>query len=140
MMKLICCKKCGAKTSPDSIWGYCDGCNKEFDMAIQNGALILYKGVAVHSGPPVHYWMIRRYLPGEDTPVFSRDYLNFNQVKAIVEARRIAKKEGINRIVFEYSPHFSRWFLDKYLELHPGIKEDVLKTETRSWWRKLMRR
>jgi len=124
------CKKCGSETSPDVFWGYCDKCNEEFDIAIQNGALLLYKGIFSAVSPPVHYWHISRYLPGVDEPVFARDYLNFNQVKAIVEARRIAKKEGIDRIVFEYSPHYSRWFLDKYLEAHPGIKEDVLRAET----------
>ena len=124
---LISCKRCGAKTAPNSYWGYCDKCNKEFNMAIRNGALILYQPTFRESNS----WEIRRYLPRKNriVRVFYKEYSELNQVQAIVEARRIAKNKRIRKIVVEYLPNHTRWFLNEYLETHPKIKDAVLKAE-----------
>ena len=123
---LINCKRCGAKIAPNSYWGYCDKCNEEFNAAIRNGALILFKPTFYESD----FWEIRRYLPKKpNSPVFYKRYSGLNQVQAIVEARRIAKNKGICKIVIEYLPNHTRWFLDEYLETHPKVKDDVLKAE-----------
>jgi len=130
---LISCKKCGSKTSNNSFWGYCVKCNEEFDTAIQNGAIILYNGSFRADS---NNWEIKRYLSGE--VAISKNY-NFNQLQAILEARMIAKREGIDKIVFEYLPHHSRWFLDEYLEAHPDLKKNVLNSEMSilSWFRRV---
>jgi len=130
---LLSCMKCGSKTSTNSFWGYCTKCNDEFDTAIQNGAIILYNGSFQADS---NNWEIKRYLSGE--VAFSKNY-NFNQLQAILEARRIAKRKGIDKIVFEYLPHHSRWFLDEYLEAHPNLKKDVLNSERGilSWFKRI---
>jgi len=124
---LISCKRCGAKTAPNSYWGYCDKCNEEFNIAIRNGALILYQPTFRESD----LWEIRRYLPRKNrmVRVFYREYSELNQVQAIVKARRIAKNKRIHKILIEYLPNHTRWFLDEYLETHPKIKDAVLKAE-----------
>ena len=122
---LYSCKRCGVKTSFDSYWGYRDKCNEEFDTAIRNGALVLYK-------PTFHaeskMWEIRRYSPDKsDVPALLESYSDFDEFQAIVEARKIAKKKRIDKVVFEYLPTHSRWFLDEYLKTNPNLKEEVIR-------------
>lgn len=93
----------------------------------KSSILVLTKGIAEGSTP---YCSINR-------PGYGLFFMN--QVQAIVLVRKIAEKEGIKTIIFEYTPHNSVWFLDDYLDAHPKIKRDVLKAE-KSLWRKILER
>ena len=122
------CKKCGKELSKENFpldWRshYCNDCVKVFDDAIKNGAIVIRRRTQRESNT-FPYEISGKNIKAE-APA------GINQIKAIKRAKHLALKNN-EKILFNYEPRGSMWFLEDYLEAHPKIKEDVERPSTLS--------
>lgn len=113
------CARCGVTTDErpaNSDYSYCQDCLDRFERARENGVLVRYYVNAAGTMPEGYY------VSG---PSGDGGYAG-SQTKALARAKKMMEKINVEG-VFEYRPTQSQWLIDEYLEVHPGIAEDVEK-------------